>query len=115
MQHKKEPTKCGKNKLCRTNRSNEKGKSKSSINVWTNRSRRRDGKWSARTRNKSTIDTSVITYNIDGGAWLTYSTPLCSLTGVDVIEVNLVQSYVGGCVDVIRDGEIEFPTTVPFL
>ena len=58
------------------------------------------------------IDTSVITYSIDGGAWLTYSTPLCSLTGVDVIEVNLVQSYVGGCVDVIRDGEIEFPITV---
>ena len=59
----------------------------------------------------STIDTSVITYSIDGGAWLTYSTPLCSLSGVDVIEVNLVQSYVGGCVDMIRDGQIEFPIT----
>jgi hypothetical protein len=59
----------------------------------------------------STIDTSVITYSIDGGAWLTYSTPLCSLSGVNLIEVNLVQSYVGGCVDMIRDGQIEFPIT----
>ena len=47
---------------------------------------------------------------------MTYSTPLCSLTGVDVIEVNLVQSYVGGCVDVIRDGGVSgIPTPLTLV
>ena len=63
----------------------------------------------------STIDTSVITYSIDGGAWLTYSTPLCSLTNIDYsYKYDVDLSFTTGDTLCNPTGNFTFQATVTF-
>ncbi len=59
----------------------------------------------------SEIDTTVITYSIDGGSDITYTSPICDLSGVSEITATLTQSYLSGCNDSYAEGTITFPVT----